>query len=202
MTKPYSYQKWNTARTWPGAGWGEAMTQVRKDQRLTQRDIADYMGVSLATVRNWEAGTGLPDRSMWAKLEEAMGLPVPDPRVPDHTPAERELIDTLLFLVDELRFVRERLSDLATPSTDAARSETLDSNLLDVDAAAAYLGVSTSFIRSLVAQRGIVHYKLGRRVMFRRIDLDLFVDAAKRDVPHGSPWRLRGNQGRSPRRRG
>ncbi len=50
MTKPYSYQKWQTARVWPGGGWGEALAQVRKDQRLTQRDVAEYVGVSLATV--------------------------------------------------------------------------------------------------------------------------------------------------------
>jgi hypothetical protein len=37
-----------------------------------------------------------------------MGLPVPDPRVLDHTQAERELIDTLLLVVDELRMLREQ----------------------------------------------------------------------------------------------
>ena len=79
MTKPYSYQKWQTARVWPGGGWGEALAQVRKDQHLTQRDVAEYMGVGLATLRKWEDGLALPDRSLWPKLEEAMGMPVPDP---------------------------------------------------------------------------------------------------------------------------
>ena len=56
MTKPYSYQKWQTARVWPGGGWGEALAQVRKDQRLTQHDVADFVGVRLATLRRWEDG--------------------------------------------------------------------------------------------------------------------------------------------------
>jgi hypothetical protein len=50
-----------------------------------------------------------------------MGLPVPDPRVPDHTPAERELIDTILVLSDELRLLRSDISNLSPPS--ATKSE-------------------------------------------------------------------------------
>jgi excisionase family DNA binding protein len=176
------------------------MAQVRKDQRLTQRDIADYMGVSLATVRKWEDGTALPDRSLWTKLEEAMGMPVPDPRVPEHTPAEREVIDTMLLLIDELRLLRERVGEAVAPEPTKS-PEADEPTLFDVNRAASYLGVSTSFIRNLVAQRSLVHYKLGGRVMFRRKDLDQFVDEGKREAPEYEPWQLRGRRGQSPRRR-
>jgi excisionase family DNA binding protein len=199
MTKPYSYQKWSTSRTWPGGGWGEAMAQVRKDQRLPQRDIADYLAVSLATVRKWEDGTALPDRTLWPRLEEAMGMPVPDPRVPDHTPAERELIDTMLLLIDEMRLLRDQIAE-GVPGQQTS-SDADDPKLLDVNRAASYLGVSTSFIRNLVAQRSLVHYKLGGRVMFRRTDLDKFVDESKRETGGYEPWQLRGRKGQSPRRR-
>jgi transcriptional regulator with XRE-family HTH domain len=118
------------------------MTQVRKRQRLTQRDIADYLGVGLATVRKWEDGVALPDRSLWQRLEEAMGVPAPDPRVPEHTPAERELIDTLLLVTDELRQLREQLAKgvLPEPVTTATVA---DPKVVDVKGAAAYMGVST-----------------------------------------------------------
>jgi len=175
------------------------MMQVRKGQHLTQRDIADYMTVSLATVRKWEDSTVLPDRTLWPRLEEAMGMPVPDPRTPDHTPAERELIDTMLLLIDELRLLRTQIAEGVPgpqPSSDAD-----DPKLLDVNRAASYLGVSTSFIRNLVAQRSLVHYKLGGRVMFRRTDLDKFIDESKRETGGYEPWQLRGRKGQSPRRR-
>ncbi len=198
MTKPYSYQKWQTARVWPGGGWGEALAQVRKDQHLTQRDVAEYVGVGLTTLRKWEDGLDLPDRSLWQKLEEAMGLPVPDPRVPDYTPAERELIDTMLLMIDELRLLRDRLIEVpALGATVPPKAE--ESKMLDVNGAASYLGVSTSFIRNLVAQRTVVHYKLGGRVMFRREDLDHFVDQNKRDLPDIVAWQLQGRRGKSPR---
>jgi excisionase family DNA binding protein len=200
MTKPYSYQKWSTVRTWPGGGWGGAMAQVRKDQHLTQRDIADYIGASLATVRKWEDGTALPDRSLWTKLEEAMGMPVPDPRVPDHTPAERELIDTMLLLVDELHLFREPLAEVPSPGATAPK-EIDEPRMLDVHRAATYLGVSVRFIRRLVAERRLVHYKVGVRVMFRRMDLDQFIDEGRREPPDNPAWQLRGRSDRSPRRR-
>jgi excisionase family DNA binding protein len=175
------------------------MAQVRKGQRLTQRDIADYLAVTLATVRKWEDGVALPDRSLWTKLEEAMGVPVPDPRVPEHTPAERELIDTLLFVTDEIRQLREQLAKIVAPGS-ARNSNAVDPKVVNVNGAAEYMGVSTSLIRSLVAERRIVFYKLGSRVMFRKSDLDKFIEDGKREVGGYEPWPLRGRSGKSPRR--
>jgi len=200
MTKPYSYQKWQTARVWPGGGWGEALAQLRKDQRLTQHDVADFVGVRLATLRRWEDGKALPDRSLWPKLEEAMGVSVPDPRVPDHTPAERELIDTVLSMIDELRLLRERLESPILVA-EKPHSQSDGPKVVDVNNAAAYFGVPVSFIRRLVDERRLVHYKIGRRVMFRHVDIDRFIDESRRDKPDYIPWALRGQRSpRSPRR--
>ncbi len=127
-------------------------------------------------------------------------MPVPDPRVPDHTPAERELIDTILLMVDELRLLRERIAEVP-PSGATVPPKDDESKMMDVNRAATYLGVSTSFIRNLVAQRTVVHYKLGGRVMFRREDIDQFVDQNKRDLPDAVAWQLQGRRGKSPRTR-
>ena len=72
--------------------------------------------------------------------------------------------------------------------------------LLNVEGAATYLGVSVRMIRNLVAERRLVHYKVGRRVMFRAADLDRFVDDSKREGPSYEAWQLRGRKGQSPRR--
>jgi excisionase family DNA binding protein len=151
--------------------------------------------VSLATVRKWEDGTALPDRALWTKLEEAMGLPVPDPRVPEHTPAERELIDTMLLVVDELRLLREQIASIrAAASTQPVVDEP---NVLDVNQAAGYLGVSPSFIRRLAYERRLVHYKVGSKVRFRRTDLEQFIEDGKRGLSEFVPWQLRGRAGQS-----
>ena len=142
----------------------------------------------------------LPDRSLWTRLEEAMGVPVPDPRVPEYTTAERELIDTLLLVTDELRLLREQLAKGLIPEP-TPNSGTADPGVVvNVNGAAECLGVSTSLIRTLVAERRIVFYKLGSRVMFRRSDLDNFLESGKRKVGGYEPWQLRGRSGNSPRK--
>jgi excisionase family DNA binding protein len=47
--------------------------------------------------------------------------------------------------------------------------------LLSVNQAAAYLGLSVFTLRTWVSQQKISFIKLGRRVLFRLEDLDLFV---------------------------
>jgi excisionase family DNA binding protein len=128
-----------------------------------------------------------------------MGVPVPDPRVPDRTPAERELIDTLLLVTDELRQLREQLAGDAIPKSVEATT-TGDPQVVDVNGAAAYVGVPVSLIRRLVAERRVVFYKVGRRVMFRRADLDQFIEDGRREPGRYEPWQLRQRSGTSPRK--
>ena len=68
-----------------------------------------------------------------------------------------------------------------------------NNRLLDVTAAAAYLGVSTRFMRRLVAERRITFVKLGRHVRFVA-DLDRFIDSGR--VEAVEPRRLRSPIGR------
>ncbi|MDP8937002.1 MAG: helix-turn-helix domain-containing protein [Actinomycetota bacterium] len=51
--------------------------------------------------------------------------------------------------------------------------------LLDVEGAAAYLGVSQPFVRRLVLERRVRYYKVGKFVRFRSADLDAFVNAGR-----------------------
>lgn len=51
--------------------------------------------------------------------------------------------------------------------------------LLDIDQAAEYLSVTPRFVRALVQERRIVHYKLGKFVRITTADLDAFVRAGR-----------------------
>jgi excisionase family DNA binding protein len=54
-----------------------------------------------------------------------------------------------------------------------------DKRLLTVNEAAVYLGSTTWFVRSLVWDRKLPKLKLGKRLVFDRVDLDKFIDALK-----------------------
>jgi excisionase family DNA binding protein len=62
-----------------------------------------------------------------------------------------------------------------------------EKRLLDVNAAAAHLGVSPRFVRRLVAERRIAFIKLGRHLRFELVDLERFISDGRVDVPWSEP---------------
>ncbi|MGB8452671.1 MAG: helix-turn-helix domain-containing protein [Anaerocolumna sp.] len=53
---------------------GRLITKLRKEKRLTQKNIADALGITNKTVSKWECGLGCPDLSYWAELSEILGV--------------------------------------------------------------------------------------------------------------------------------
>jgi excisionase family DNA binding protein len=60
---------------------------------------------------------------------------------------------------------------------------TSGSDLLDVDAAARYLAVTPRFVRSLVQERRVRYFKVGKFVRFAPVDLEEFLQSGRQD-----PW--------------
>ncbi len=55
---------------------GAAIRQLRENQKLTQAELAEKLGVSSKTVSKWETGKGLPDISLLQPLAQALGISV------------------------------------------------------------------------------------------------------------------------------
>lgn len=53
---------------------GEKIAEKRKEQGLTQAELAEKMMVTRQTVSRWEAGTGLPDVERIAELAAVLGV--------------------------------------------------------------------------------------------------------------------------------
>lgn len=60
----------------------------------------------------------------------------------------------------------------------------IETKYLDVEGAAAYLGVKVRFIRRLVAERRIAFHKVGIYVRFAVDDLDAFANAGRVEPIH------------------
>jgi excisionase family DNA binding protein len=58
-------------------------------------------------------------------------------------------------------------------------SQTVRPLLLDVPAAAEYLGVGERFVRRLIAERRLPHHHLGRHVRIAVCDLQRFVELGR-----------------------
>jgi len=59
---------------------------------------------------------------------------------------------------------------------------TAQRKMLDYQEASKYCGTTPRYLRSLVQQRRIEHYKIGKRIKFSTADLDHFLDACKREA--------------------
>ena len=53
---------------------GQFIKQMRKEKGLTQKQLADCMGISDKTVSKWERGCGLPEVSLWKLLSDTLGV--------------------------------------------------------------------------------------------------------------------------------
>ena len=57
---------------------GKKIATLRKENNLTQMDLADIMGVSYQAVSNWERGNSMPDISKLTTLTTALNINIED----------------------------------------------------------------------------------------------------------------------------
>ena len=53
---------------------GKFIAQMRKEQNLTQRGLADKLSISDKTVSKWERGRGLPEVSLMGEAEREAAI--------------------------------------------------------------------------------------------------------------------------------
>lgn len=53
---------------------GKLIWKLRHERGLTQRNIADALGISNKTVSKWECGLGCPDLNLWPELSVILGV--------------------------------------------------------------------------------------------------------------------------------
>ena len=53
---------------------GELLRRLRKEKSLTQKELADRLGIVAKTVSKWETGNGFPDVSMLPVLADIFGV--------------------------------------------------------------------------------------------------------------------------------
>lgn len=83
---------------------GSFLRELRKEQRITQEDLAEKLNVSSRTISRWEAGSNMPDISLLIEIADFF-----DVSIPEIINGERksEKMD------EEVKEVAEKLSDYA-----------------------------------------------------------------------------------------
>lgn len=83
---------------------GSFLRELRKEQRITQEDLAEKLNVSNRTISRWETGSNMPDISLLIEIADFF-----DVSIPEIINGERksEKMD------EEVKEVAEKLSDYA-----------------------------------------------------------------------------------------
>lgn len=78
---------------------GKFIAELRKEQNLTQEQLAERIGVSNRSVSRWETGKNMPDISLFTPLCELLGISVNElvcgKRVPEEKIVEQSEINTV-----------------------------------------------------------------------------------------------------------
>lgn len=53
---------------------GKLLCDLRKDKKMTQKQVADKLGIMPKTVSKWETGHGFPDVSVLSRLADVLGV--------------------------------------------------------------------------------------------------------------------------------
>ena len=78
---------------------GELITELRSRNRMSQKDLADFLYVNQGTVSRWERGIRFPDTELIIKMAEQFGV---DPAVMLKAPFNRADTPEILLVEDEL----------------------------------------------------------------------------------------------------
>jgi len=55
---------------------GKLISELRRERRLTQREVAEKLGICAKTVSKWETGHGFPDVSLISSLSEIFSIDI------------------------------------------------------------------------------------------------------------------------------
>ena len=83
---------------------GSFLRELRKEQRITQEDLAEKLNVSSRTISRWETGSNMPDISLLIEIADFF-----DVSIPEIINGERKSEK----MVEEVKEVAEKLSDYA-----------------------------------------------------------------------------------------
>ena len=92
-------------------GTGKLISTIRKEKELTQKQLAEQVGVSDRTISKWERGAGFPDVSLLTPLADALGCSVTDllngTREP-HESQEQSIRDAVLVCCQQAKRQAQR----------------------------------------------------------------------------------------------
>ena len=79
----------------PYAEFGEKLTALRKERKMTRQQLGDLCGIAPSTILNYEKGTRIPYADTAIKMAQVFGIPVEELLCVENPEAEMEKAKTI-----------------------------------------------------------------------------------------------------------
>ena len=96
---------------------GKFIAELRKEQGLTQQQLADRLGVSNKTISKWECGNGMPELSLILPLCETLGISINELLSGERLTAEefsKKAEENIMSLITEKESLKRNQNSIST----------------------------------------------------------------------------------------
>ena len=118
---------------------GSFLRELRKEQRITQEDLAEKLNISSRTISCWETGSNMPDISLLIEIADFFNVSIPE-IINGERKSEK--------MNEEVREVAEKLSDYADAEKVNIIKEIRKLSIGGIIALIAYFIIDTTGIAS------------------------------------------------------
>ena len=118
---------------------GSFLRELRKEQRITQEDLAEKLNISSRTISRWETGSNMPDISLLIEIADFFNVSIPE-IINGERKSEK--------MNEEVREVAEKLSDYADAEKVNIIKEIRKLSIGGIIALIAYFIIDTTGIAS------------------------------------------------------
>lgn len=83
---------------------GKFIAEMRKEQNLTQQDLAEKLGISNKTISKWECGNGMPDYAVMESLCRVLNINVNELLSGERLPSQeygKKVEENMISLIQE-----------------------------------------------------------------------------------------------------
>ena len=84
---------------------GSAIKKLRLDRKITQEEVAEYLGISFQAVSKWETGTTMPDITLLPKIADFFGVRIDDLFSVDHEDELNRIEESLAHGLSEQSYL-------------------------------------------------------------------------------------------------
>lgn len=143
---------------------GRFIAQCRREKNMTQRELADRLGVSDKAVSKWETGRGLPEAGCMAPLCEALGISVnvllAGERIPEEEYQEKaeETMVALAEMKAEVENVKKKMFSGFSGGTGVKEGISFGAALAMVISYHTYSSVGWAVLHGLLGWFYVIYY--------------------------------------------